>query len=269
MTDVNRGPGVGRGTPVETLVTADQTTITGDGTKTAPLVAVGGAIAVVVDDTSIGGDGTTAEPLHTISFGTEVAVDGSSIVGSGLADNPLAVVGGPSGAGVSDGVTLQGTGLLVNPYAIKAVQHDTTLSGNGTVAVPLTVLTDNADGVTLQGDGLAASPFAIKAVQHDTTLSGNGTVSSPLSVISGAGAPQMFAYTVTGSEPDLAHIVIAFGTGRADAAYLVVATMQAGTNFYGVPQIQSKTDAGFTLGLSANAVAGDVWAFYVADAFAA
>jgi hypothetical protein len=45
--------------------------------------------------------------------------------------------------------------------------------------------------------------------------------------------------------------------------------MQAGTNFYGVPQIKSKTDAGFTPGLSANAVAGAVWAFSVADAFAA
>ena len=248
MTDVNRGPGVGRGTPVETLVTTDQQSIVGDGTKTAPLVAVGGGVtSVVVDGTSIGGNGTTATPLHTIADGTAVATDGVSIVGNGLADNPLAAVGGPSGAGVSDGVTLQGTGTEPNPFAIKAVQHGASLSGNGTVA----------------------SPLAIASVAHDSTMTGAGTVASPLSVVSGAGAPQLFSYTVTGGEADLANIPITFLVERTDAAYLVVATMQGGTNFYGVPMINSKTDSGFTLALSANAVAGDVWAFYVADSFAA
>src|SRR5271170_8495014 len=152
--------------PADSLVTADQKTITGKGNVFDPLAAVAGAIAVVVDDTSIGGDGTTAAPLHTLADGTEVladattvggngttgnalhvilpglydkvqvAVDGSSIVGDGTTGNPLAAVGGPSGAGVSDGVTLQGTGLLVNPYAIKAVQHDASITGNGTVGSP-------------------------------------------------------------------------------------------------------------------------------------
>ena len=176
MTDVNRGPGVGRGTPVETLVTTDQRTIIGDGTKTGPLVAVGGAISVVVDDTSIGGDGTTAEPLHTIAFGTAVAVDGASIVGSGLAGNPLAAVGGPSGAGNSDGVTLQGTGLLVNPYAIKAVQHDTSLAGLGTVATPLSL-----------------------AIQHDSSLTGLGTAGSPLATVEGTTGVAVDGTTIGGT----------------------------------------------------------------------
>jgi hypothetical protein len=81
-----------------------------------------------------------------------------------------------------------------------------------------------------------------------------------------AGGPELFSYTVTGLEPDLAAIPIVFGSARGDASYLVIATMQAGTDFL-VPMITTKTDAGFVLALSANATAGDVWAFYVADPF--
>jgi hypothetical protein len=51
-------------TNVQTLVSADQITITGDGTTENPLRATGGTISVVTDDTTILGNGTTEDPLR-------------------------------------------------------------------------------------------------------------------------------------------------------------------------------------------------------------
>ena len=198
MTDVNRGPGTGLGTPALSLVTADQKTIVGDGSKAGPLNVPAGAVEVAVDGISIGGNGTTAEELHTITGGTAVVADGESIVGNGLTGNPLAAVGGPTGAGNSDGVTLQGTGLLVNPYAIKAVQHDSTLTGNGSVASQLSVANAPAGstaiattGGTLSGNGQTGEPLAVvrapagsTAVSVDgATIGGNGQTGNALEVI--------------------------------------------------------------------------------------
>lgn len=213
MTDVNRGPGIGRGTPVETLVTADQQSIVGDGTKTAPLVAVGGGVtSVVADGTSIGGNGTTATPLHTIADGTAVATDGVSIVGNGLAGNPLAAVGGPSGAGVSDGVTLQGTGTEPNPFAIKAVQHDASMSGSGTVAVPLAL-----------------------SIQHDSSLTGLGTAGSPLATVEGTTGVAVDGTTIggTGKTGAPLHVILSGLDGQVTVA--VDGTTISGNGLTGTP----------------------------------
>jgi hypothetical protein len=238
VTEVNRGPGTGLGTPALSLVTADQKTIVGDGSNTEPLTVPPGTVTVIVDGTSIGGTGTTAAPLHTIAEGTAVAVDNETIVGTGLASSPLAAVGGSSGAGNSDGVTLQGTGLLVNPFAIKAVQHNGTLTGAGTAGSPLAtvagataVAVDGttiggdgvtgdalavipaglaakvavaADGVTITGTGLTASPLmaqggTISVAVDGTSIGGTGKTAAALHTIAGGTAVAVDGTTVTGS----------------------------------------------------------------------
>ena len=176
---------------------------------------------------------------------------------------PIVEAGGGGGTVITDEVTIGGVGSLADPiHAIFTGFYD-----NVAVAV---------DGTTIGGDGLSGDPLTvipaglydkIEVATDGTTIGGTGLASSALRVIGGPGSPETFTYTVTGAEPDLANIAITFGTPRGDDLYNVFAAMQGGTNFYGVPQIKSKTDDGFTLALSANAVAGDVWAFYVADVF--
>lgn len=87
----------GAPTASTTLINTDQVTITGDGSLDHPLVAEGGAIAVVVDNVSIGGDGTHAQPLHTLPDGTKVLTDGTTIIGSGITGDPLIATGGAPG----------------------------------------------------------------------------------------------------------------------------------------------------------------------------
>lgn len=236
MAEGSRNPG---GLPVfaEQPVSVDEVTVTGNGTPAHPLEVIAGSIAVVADDVTIGGDGELAAPLHVIPLGladqVPVLTDGITCVGDGTTALPITVItGGGGGAVVADGVTI---------------------GGFGTVAVPLTAIFAGFD------DNVA--------VAHDATLSGNGTSGSPLSVISGAGTPRAFSYTVLGTEPDLANLVIPLPAVRGSNAYLVWTQMQGGTLFYGVPMIKSKTTTQFVLALSGNATAGDVFAFYVVDAF--
>lgn len=101
----------------------------------------------------------------------------------------LSVAGHDIGPGlttvVTDNVTVHGDGSALDPVALKAVIHDASLSGSGTVADPLRSVgggtTVNTDGVTIQGNG-AGAPIAILAVQHDATMAGAGTVASPATV---------------------------------------------------------------------------------------
>lgn len=293
MTDVNRGPGIGRGTPVETLVTADQQSIVGDGTKTAPLVAVGGGVtSVVADGTSIGGNGTTATPLHTIADGTAVATDGVSIVGNGLAGNPLAAVGGPSGAGVSDGVTLQGTGTEPNPFAIKAVQHDASMSGSGTVAVPLALSIQHdssltglgtagsplatvegttgvaVDGTTIGGTGKTGAPLhviplgladEVPALADGITISGNGTTGNPLVALT----LTALVYTALGTE-GLA-FTIDFSPAQANTRYVVGWAPNGMTSVPTSLDLPStgRTTVSFPVNVGAPLVAGDKLVFFI------
>lgn len=108
--DVNQQPG---GSPVaaEYGVSADQTSVMGNGTIHDPLRAVPGGVGVAVDDVSIAGDGTTDDPLHTLSFGTQVLVDGTTIVGSGVTGDPLIAIGGGGGGGFIQPFTYTVTGV--------------------------------------------------------------------------------------------------------------------------------------------------------------
>ena len=85
---------------------------------------------------------------------------------------PLVWNGGPGGGGggtvQTDGVTIQGDGSGADKIALKAVQHDATLSGNGTVASPLAALPDSSGGFQT-----GASQFAAIPIQQDAiTLMG-------------------------------------------------------------------------------------------------
>ena len=167
--------------------------------------------------------------------------DGSSIVGNGTTGSPLAVVGGPSGAGNSDGVTLKGTGLLANPYAIKQVQTDATLSGSGTVAMPLGIVPAavgpdlaglvpvDTDESTLTGNGTSGTPLAVvpaalanevPVATDGVTATGNGTTGDPISVIATAGTTIYFNVKAYGpgdggtvSTQDAANAANALGGG--------------------------------------------------------
>jgi hypothetical protein len=61
------------------------------------------------------------------------------------------------------------------------VQTDgVTITGDGSVAHPITLLDAETDGVTLQGAGISSSKLALKAVQTDASLTGAGIGSSTL-----------------------------------------------------------------------------------------
>jgi hypothetical protein len=82
----------------------------------------------------------------------------------------------------------------------------------------------------------------------------------------GGGNAQRFAYEVVGDEPDLANLVIALPSARANALYQVWVqqgdvTSQLQTNV----ELASRTTAQFVLSLGADATAGDVFWFYVDD----
>lgn len=82
----------------------------------------------------------------------------------------------------------------------------------------------------------------------------------------GGGNAQRFQYTVTGVEPDLSELVIPLPAARSDALYLVTPSQEQAT--YGLHAnvaTASKTTTQFTLSLSADATAGDVFSFIVDD----
>ena len=107
---------------------------------------VGGTgLVLSADDTNITATNPTGLPItvnvlaefwHSIerAFG-DVAITHLTpdpfVAGQGAADVDLVV---------TDGVTIQGDGTIFNPVEIKAVQHDGTLTGAGTVASPLSAV---------------------------------------------------------------------------------------------------------------------------------
>lgn len=73
---------------------------------------------------------------------------------------------------------------------------------------------------------------------------------------------QVFAYTVTGSEPDLSEITVTLPEAEESTGYLALCTQQTATNHLGM-SISSKGLTTFVLSLSGNATAGDIFAFHV------
>lgn len=154
---------------------------------------------------------TTPTGSSPFDDGKIVSVDGTSITGTGTSQKPLKAVGGGV-AVVTDGVTLQGNGTGGDTIRVKAIQHDGTLTGSGTVADPLSVPPgDHAviftDGVTLTGDGAAATPAKILAVQCNPggirSIDGAGTLASKLTAVALQGGGSGFIDTtqVVGGVP--------------------------------------------------------------------
>lgn len=77
---------------------------------------------------------------------------------------------------------------VTSKHYLVTVAHDESLTGNGTVAVPLKINIQHDS--TLVGLGTTASPLSVVLqpinVIHDNTLAGNGTTGSPLSVVGSA-----------------------------------------------------------------------------------
>lgn len=101
-------------------------------------------------------------------------IPGSDVACSTLNVRKCLVVNGHSiigGTVNTDGVTVQGDGSLATPIALKAVQHDATLAGSGTVADPLRVAgAASADHIDLV-DG-AAVPVAPAGVTRIRSVAG-------------------------------------------------------------------------------------------------
>ncbi len=75
-----------------------------------------------------------------------------------------------------------------------------------------------------------------------------------------------FSYTVLGTEPDLANIVVPLPYVRPDAAYNVQATMGTFTAILGIAvPVLGRTVNDFVLSLTAGATAGDTFDFVVAQ----
>lgn len=100
-------------------VSADQSTILGDGTTEDPLRATGGSISVATDEVTILGDGTEGDPLH--AGDVSVTADLSTILGNGTTGDPLRIALPAIAAGLvnSDGTFLSQSGFasLTHPGA--------------------------------------------------------------------------------------------------------------------------------------------------------
>ncbi len=82
----------------------------------------------------------------------------------------------------------------------------------------------------------------------------------------GSDGTQVFGYTVTGAEPDLANLVIALPVARATALYRVFPAQDQGAAFLAMRvDLTSRTVAQFVLSLSSNATTGDQFSFLVSD----
>ncbi len=110
-------------------------------------------------------DGTTVTPATGGTFNT-IYVQGQAVCLQNGADCPTG--SGSGSSTVSHDTTLTGTGTTASPLSINII-HDSTLTGAGTVASPLSVAGSGSGGLT--------------GIAHDASLQGTGTTANPLSVV--------------------------------------------------------------------------------------
>lgn len=125
-----------------TVPVAVDGTLTGNGTTGSPLHVVSSGATIVADGTTIAGNGAIGTPVHTVAGGTAIAVDGTTIAGTGVTGTPVHTVDGGTGVAV-DGTSITGTGKTGSPLVAHVgavtVHTDSTLTGDGTIPVPLGV----------------------------------------------------------------------------------------------------------------------------------
>lgn len=81
----------------------------------------------------------------------------------------------------------------------------------------------------------------------------------------GSGGVTSFRYEVVGDELDLSELIIMLPSARADTEYTVTPAQETATYVLGMHVADaSKATDHFTLSLTANATAGDVFVFIVA-----
>jgi hypothetical protein len=121
-----------------------------------------GTVAVVTD-TTMTGDGTPPAPLHVVGPATTV-VDGVTLSGLGSVALPIQW----QGASTDPTTQITGNGYIATPIQWSGAITDTTMTGNGLTATPLSVVPPAAGSVpvfvsgnnTLTGDGSAGAPLS-------------------------------------------------------------------------------------------------------------
>jgi hypothetical protein len=195
-------PGPDNGTPDNwgTQVTQTNSTLSGNGTAASPLsiASQGAANGQVLKWNGIAwvpGPDNNSEPDN---WGTQVVQIASTLSGNGTITNPI----GLAAQGATNGQVLKWNGATWLPgddvvgadnWGGQVTQTSSVLSGNGTVASPLTIATQGAingqvlkfNGTTwVPGDvtGGAADNWGTQVAQTTATISGNGTVANPLAI---------------------------------------------------------------------------------------
>lgn len=151
------------------------------------------ALQTVSHDASLSGDGTSANPLavNAGSIGT-TQLASNSVTGDKVASGTLTAQNIAMGEvvksvnGVTDNVTLRaGANVTIQPSGstltisasgggLPAVSHNATLTGDGTVGAPLSVVVP----LTLIGPQSTASPTLMVTSQGGTAISAHGVVDS-------------------------------------------------------------------------------------------
>lgn len=80
----------------------------------------------------------------------------------------------------------------------------------------------------------------------------------------GGASVAAFSYTVTGAEADRSELTIPLPSSRSDTNYSITPSQETATYLLGM-RVTSKTTSNFVLSLSANATAGDVFKFVLAE----
>jgi hypothetical protein len=149
-------------TAVYQPVESDEVTITGDGSSANKI-----SLLAVQHDTTLTGNGTAALPMGINPGSVPVMTDGQTLQGNGTSGDLLKI----KQVGV-DNITLEGDGSGVDALRIKAVQHDFTLTGDGSESLALglantavtpgtytlmTAIVDQQGRITSASSGTAAS----------------------------------------------------------------------------------------------------------------
>ena len=135
-----------------------------------------------------GGGGGSAD-----NWGTQVAVTNATLTGDGTTGNPLSIA--QQGATAGQALIWNGTTWVPqipagDNWGTDVVNHNATLSGNGTLANPLTIAQQGATaGQTLTWNGTTWVPqtpvgdnWGTQSAVTDMTLAGNGLPGTPLTI---------------------------------------------------------------------------------------
>lgn len=158
--------------------------VTGSGTAQDPFVIAADLALTVTDNTTFNltltGSGTVASPWNlTVAFAATAKLD----------DLPDVNAPSPTNAQVLgwDTATSKWTARAPTTAASGSVQHDTSLSGDGSGGSPLAVVTDTTHGITGRATGVGLTSFAENGLNRrysDAVARAADTVTPTLNTLS-------------------------------------------------------------------------------------